>query len=281
MSVEEIKQKYNIKTDDLEEIKAELKNIIKRNHPDQTNDSSNPYITDMTAELGYIESLISNDKKQEISIPVNELVKAFTEIIQMPVRKDREQKEVLNEKFNESINNQLSISKRKFMVSRYSSASISAVLTFLWMFPNQILEHPLLKMLINEWDQGFFMLFFLIIWLYAVMFTCWLWGKYKRIENIEHELIRRIKLESVQNEIFTDFVNSIVPDYFFTKTKFIEYLKNKIDNMFDYKKYHIQEDVVQNMADIILLRAQEYEVIKKVKSNSLIDSFEIIINQEA
>ncbi|RKJ87136.1 hypothetical protein D7Y41_19140 [Anaerotruncus sp. 1XD22-93] len=42
------------------------------------------------------------------------------------------------------------------------------------------------------------------------------------------------------------------------------------------RRFHLREGVIQNMADIILLRAKEYEVIKKVKSHSLVECYEIV-----
>lgn len=115
------------------------------------------------------------------------------------------------------------------------------------------------------------------------MATCFICATTKRVENIEMTLIKNIKLENVQNEIFMHFISHVAPDTVFLKTEFIRYLTNYIyDQMLpkNNRHYQIQEEVIHNMADIILLRAQEQEVIRKIKANSLIDSFEIIINQE-
>lgn len=292
MSIDEIKQKYNLETNSLEEIKVELLKRIKQNHPDESNYravDSNIEITDLIKEYNYIQNLIDPDRKQEVSIPMNEVVKAFTGIMQMPTKKDKE--EVLSEKLNTSINDQVNETRRKMSFRRYSSASITAIITFLWLFPNQVLEHPVVKMLVEDYQQGIYMI--LWAWLCALAFTCMLWVSAKHIENVENNLIKHIELEGVQNTVFMNFVDYIAPECFFVKTRFVDYLKTYIYRRMwrpriryrfhlniGYKK-NIQEEVIQNMADIILLRAQEHEVIRKVKSNSLIDSFEIIMDKES
>lgn len=159
MSIDEIKRKYNIETDSLEEIKAELLKRIKQNHPDESNYKTiddNIEITDLIIEYDYIQSLIGTDRKQEVSIPINEVVKAFTEIMQMPTRKEKDPAEVLSEKLNTSINTQVMATKKKLSFPRYSSIGITAIITFLWLFPKQVLEHPFVKMFVSDYKQGFF-----------------------------------------------------------------------------------------------------------------------------
>lgn len=296
MNIEEIKQKYNIKTDGPEEIKSELLKRIKQNHPDESNYRTvddNIDITDLIEDYNYIQSLIGTDRKQEVSIPINEVVKAFTEIMQMPTKKEKEQVEVLSEKLNTSISNQVMATRRKLSFRRYSSASITAIITFLWLFPNQVLEHPFVKMFVGDYQQGRFMTFILAAWLFTLVATCISWMSAKHIENIENDLTKHIALESVQNTVFMNFIDNIAPECSFVKPQFVEYLASyiyrkmympRIRHRYQLNiglKKRIQEDVIQNMADIILLRAQEHGVIRKVKSNSLIDSFEIIIDQES
>ena len=91
--------------------------------------------------------------------------------------------------------------------------------------------------------------------------------------------MERLKLESVQNEIFMDFLNSISSNKQFSKLDFMEYLACGLSEGKKYRttlRFKPEEEIVQNMADIILLRAKEYGVIKAIKSHSLIDCFEII-----
>ncbi len=70
------------------------------------------------------------------------------------------------------------------------------------------------------------------------------------------------------------------------KLEFMEYLSNGL-NVVDKKKvrasfikhFRLQEEVIQNMAEKILLRAKEYEIIKVIKPNGLIECYEVIIDE--
>ena len=149
MRLEEIQKRYNISSNDLKEVKAQLKTKLKENHPDNNNNFDSDYFSELNNDLAYVEDLIRNSENQNTLVPMSEVLQTLAEIIQVPAKKD---KEVLNEKLSETIQSRLLITRKRLRIPRIGSATMLAVITFLWMFPNQVLEHPFIQMLLGNAD---------------------------------------------------------------------------------------------------------------------------------
>lgn len=282
MRIDDICERYGIESHSLEEIRTELKRMLKDNHPDNNSDYDVDYFTKLKSDLKYVESLLNSS--ETTLVPMNEVIKTLAEILQVPSKKEDNQKEKLEIELSTSVDNQISTVTKRWRIPRYSSTGILAVITFLWMFPNQVLEHPLMKMVFRYNNTEDYIMVITLIWLYMLGFTSFLWLRSVRYERIEKEIIDRVKLDSVQNSIFMKFLNNITPKTQFTKQEFMEYLSDGL-NVVDKKNvrssfikhFRLQEEVIQNMAEIILLRAKEYEIIKTIKPNGLIECYEVTI----
>lgn len=144
-----------------------------------------------------------------------------------------------------------------------------------------------MKMLFRYKNADDYIMVITLIWIYMLGVTSFLWLISVRYERIEKEIIDRVKLDSVQNNIFMKFLDNVSPKMQFTKQEFMEYLSNGL-NVVGKKKvrasfikhFRLQEEVIQNMAEIILLRAKEYEIIKVIKPNGLIECYEVIIEKK-
>ena len=283
MRLDDIRDRYGIiNTDDLEQIKTELKKRLKESHPDNNSNFDSDYFNELKNDLAYVENLIKNSENQNTLVPMSEALQTLAEIIQLPAKKDKDHKDVLNEKLSDNIQSRLIITKKHLRTPRIGSVTTLAVITFLWMFPNQVLEHPLMQVLFGDadrYDRAEFAMIIIFVWLLALVFVILIWVDSVYRERLEKGILERLKLESVQNEIFMNFLNSISPDKQFSKQDFMAYLAQGLSEGQKQRKalhFEPEEEIVQNMADIILLRAKEYEVIKVIKSHSLIDCYEII-----
>lgn len=284
MGINDICERYGIESHSLEEIRTELKRMLKDNHPDNNSDYDVDYFTKLKSDLEFVESLLNSSGTT--LVPMNEVIKTLAEILQVPTKKEENQKEKLEIELSTSVDNQISTVTKRWRIPRYSSTSILAIITFLWMFPNQVLEHPLMKMLFRYKNADDYIMVITLMWIYMLGVTSFLWLTSVRYERIEKEIIDRVKLDSVQNNIFMKFLDNVSPKTQFTKQEFMEYLSNGL-NVVDKKKvgasfikhFRLQEEVIQNMAEIILLRAKEYEIIKVIKPNGLIECYEVIIDE--
>lgn len=191
----------------------------------------------------------------------------------------------MNEKLSENIQSRLLVTKKQLKGSRISSTTIAAIITFLWMFPNQVIEHPLIQMFFGDsmYATTRFAMTITVIWLCVLLYTIIIWCSSIRRERIEKAIMERLKLESVQNEIFMNFLDSLYLNQQFSKREFMKYLAQGLSEEKNQRKtlnFDFEEKIVQNMADIILLRAKDYGVIRKIKSHSLIDCYEIIQDEK-
>ncbi len=286
MKLREIQERYKINSSNLEEIKSQLKAKIKESHPDNNNDYDRDYFIKLNKDLAYVEGLIKIYGNQNTLVPMNEVLNSFAEILQVPVIKDKDSKEVLDEKLSINIQSRLLMTKKSLRVPRIGSAAVVAVITFLWMFPNQVMEHPLMQLLFDNVGQVKieFALMTTVVWLLTLMCAILYWGYSIRRERIEKCIMERIKLESVQNDIFMNFLRSISPSKKFSKQDFMKYLAHGLSEGQKRRKvlcFDPEEEIIQNMADIILLRAKEYEIIKASKPNGLIECYEILQDELA
>lgn len=283
--LEEIKAKYNISAGDLEEFGSALKGKLKESHPDNNKEYNSDYFTELNNDLTYVESLIKNSENQNTLVPMNEVLQTLAEIFQAPVKADKDPKEVLNEKLSANIQSLFLITKKHLRTFRIGSTTVTAIITFLWMFPNQIIEHPLIQMFFGDskYEITRFAMIITVIWLCVLLYTIIIWCSSIRRERIVKAIMERLKLESVQNEIFMNFLDSLYQDRQFSKREFMKYLAWGLSEKKNQRKtlnFNFEEEMVQNMADIILLRAIDYGVIRKIKSHSLIDCYEIIQDEK-
>ena len=281
MRLDEIRKRYNISSDNLEEIKLQLKAEIKESHPDNNNNFDSDYFSELNSDLNYVENLIRNSRHQNTLVPVSEVLQTFAEILQVPIKKDEDPKEVLNEKLSENIQSRLLRTKKYLRVPRIGSATIATIITFLWMFPNQVMKHPLIRMVFGSSEYGTIQFAKIItaVWLSILLCAITIWMISISRERIEKGIMEQLKLESVQNKIFMHFLDSISPNKQFSKLDFMEFLAHRLGKGQKQRKilyFKSEEEIVQNMADIILLRAKEYGIIKAIKSKCLIDCYEIV-----
>ena len=279
--LEKIKAKYNIITSDFEEIKYALKEKLKESHPDNNNNYDADYFTELIGDLEYVERLIGRDGVQETLVPISEVVNTLKDMLQVPLKKEIDEKELLDMRLSESIHSQMIMVKKHWWTYRISSATVLVIITFLWSFPNQVVKHPLTQMIFdNVWHlTERYVIVITFIWLCVLLFTIAYWLVTIRSERTEKAIVDRLKLESMQNKIFMEFMHEISPKSYFSKEDFMMYLSDKFmqrTGKFCISYFQLREEVVQSMADIILFRAKEREVIRTVKSHSLLECYEII-----
>lgn len=307
MNIEEIRRKFNIAADDLDGIKDELKKKICEKHPDNNPDKSDDYVQELNAALDFVRNL-QKEKKQMV-VPVDDILRALSEVFRDNKKQEIVEIETLNKRLAENIEYHNKSAKRSGAVRRWTSTFVFGILTFLWAFPKEIFDHPVLQLFWKNIDTSeyvMFSFFILLIWLYLMAFTISLWIQTLKMENIEKNLIDKLKSESIQNRLFISFTEKECKDDKFSKSFFMDYIYRKMtienyekmskeieDIFYIYsersffgfstyqiykvrKKLQVDDELLQSTADIILLRALEKGLIEKVRSNSLIDEYKLI-----
>ena len=95
--------------------------------------------------------------------------------MQVSVKKEDNQKEKLEIELSTSVYNQISTVTRRWRIPRYSSTSILAIITFFFFFPNQVLEHSLMKMIFRYKNADDYIMVITWIWIYMLGVTSFLW----------------------------------------------------------------------------------------------------------
>lgn len=291
MKLDEIQKRYNISANELEEIKTELRKRLKECHPDNNVDFDRDYFWQLKEDLDNIEKLLKEPNSNAL-IPVNDVAQVISEVVRISEKRGDEQnkKEKFEKELSVSVDNQILMIKKRRRVFKYSPATILAIITFLWLFPQQVVNHPIVQHVFGKIIVNEYIMCISVLWLLALGITSLWWLKVVKEERIEKEIANKVKLESVQNKIFMNFLKTISPEKRFTKLQFMKYLSYGRNLVLPMgmrellgrrgRRFRLQEEVVQNMADIILLRAKEYGMIKTLKSRSLIERYEVISDEE-
>lgn len=293
MNISEIREKYGIESTELENIKYELRKLLKNAHPDNNNgECDTEHFDEIMNALDFVDrEMIGGSEKNEVQVLSEALVSIIRSTnnsselsIQKEIERRKEKLETDIEKYSSPI-----IGETR--VSRYSTVGITAVITFLWLLPDKVLSHPFFKWITT--DDAFadvhFTLIFFIIWIYMLMFTGLCWYRTFIIEKKEKEILSRIKNKSLQNRMMMDFIENLSFNgtLSFSREQFLEYILNELGEMFGSLQYRItrrkkhlyncfSQEIIENVTDIILMNAEEHKVIKKDEKRSLIDYYSII-----
>ncbi len=287
MTIEEIKREFGIKSNNISEIRKELRDIVKEIHPDKneglfkTEKDESKYHKTLKA-IEFLDQDFSLVPKVEITALATMLRD------QLPSRKEGNAIKILEDRgvrFLKSIKDSAAIPK-------VSSTVIATILSFLWLFPSTIAEHPILSKYLTA-DN----LLFTGIWLYSIMFSGIYWLTAKTREDKIDSAVKRLNLESVQNRLFKSFIQ--LETYSqertkvlrFTKDDFIEYLTNLDMITLDYspgrlrrsladilwfmptRKRNINLELSQILADIIIERVVGRGLIEVEKGKGLSDTY--------
>lgn len=214
MHLDEIRKKYDAEDDSLEDIKRKLRSKVKETHPDNSIDNyDKDSFEELKEDLEFIEKQIIKEKpKTEIRMTPNDFLEIIQEMKGLDIYKKNNTQNELQKKFDESIQEQTVKFTKQFKVKRYSLTGLTTLITFLWMIPERILEHPILKQLFSGKVYFSFIYILSIVWVFFLFCTILYWVITFKIERVEKEILDEVKIESVQNTLFMDYIKYHVKD---------------------------------------------------------------------
>ncbi len=281
-SISQIKKDFQIDSDNLELIRDHINKIRINNHPDKTNgEFENENLKELyyksNSAIEYIDS-IKHNHSLVIVEKMTDLMKVITELI--PANKQNSLEQNLDSKISFAISN----FRSKLFIPKVSLTAITAVITFLFLFPNQIKDNPFLSHFINPESNTF-----ALIWLSFLIYSGFLWIIAYSNEEKEKRKLALLKVDSVQNKIFEDFVRKECSENIFTKDKLTRFIfRNSDKNGFEerhqvigliinrfFGSNMITLEIAQNTAELIIARCEKNKVIEKLPSHTLSDTYEI------
>lgn len=288
-SIDEIKKDFGISSSDISEIKTELREILKEIHPDKNGEK----FKNKLDEVNYHKILSAFEFfEQEFAFVAKAELTALTAIIKDSSSPLKEQKQI--EVLDKKIDSILQKYKDSIRTPKISSAVISVVFTFLWLFPSTIKDHPILSRFISSGSVAF-----TVIWFYSVCITGGYWLLAKRRELRIEEATKKLGLEFIQNRLFNLFIKTRAEtketnNVGFTKDQLITFLTeldffsltlnpdhrqhfNPFEILLLIKRVdrNISLDVAQSLADIIIERAKKKNFLQLKADNNLVDTFEL------
>jgi ABC-type multidrug transport system fused ATPase/permease subunit len=279
-SITEIRLDFDISNNEIEDIQKELEKIRVEYHPDktggefQTDDAKEKYHNADEA-LNFIETLKSNQSLMVIE-KMTDLMKKVTDLIPSTTARP------LENTLDTNITNSISSYRSKYLLPKISLTAITAIVTFVFLFPKQISDNPTLSSCINPQDRKFAIAWFVLLF-YCIIF--WIYT-FKNEERAKRTLVN-LKVDSFQNRIFEDFLEIIKTE------KQNDFTKDRLTNFIYYYHYNegisiiskvhnkifgseiVTMEIAQNIAEFIIQRAEKNGVISKVTNYSLSETFRI------
>ncbi len=281
MRLDKIKKNYNLHQDSLLEIKRKLKQILKEAHPDNNEGHYNKNeFEKINEDLEYIESeILKENMKKEITISSGDLLNIIQEPSFVEAFVKLNESDMMRDKLDKSIEKQSLKFTHQFKIRRYSLTSITALVSFLWLIPDKVREHPVFQYLFSLDKYNIFFGILLIFWLVLLIVTIIYWIYTLKLELVEKEILENVKNEDKQNDIFMNFVTIYNKDKAFSVQDFVRHLRWLIEYGIHHKRtkqiivQSLSDEVLQNAAYIILKRAEQRKIIEKVDIKSLIDYY--------
>lgn len=279
-NLDDIKKKFNVDGDNLDDIRKQLVKALVKYHPDKTGgkfeseDSEKKYL-EVEKAIKYID----NEKKSGHLIKENEIkeseIKELVKIIKdiVPEKQRENYHDVINKKIDANVLKLKSANR----VPRITSASITGILTAIMAFPSTITKNPILKKLINLNDK-----IFIILWLCSLYITAILWITTKLNESRYEEQLKKLSDIYEQDKLFEEYISSHREDKI-DKLGFIGFIGGEHeDRHFSmtskilFQNNYLPREVLQVIADNTFSKAEKKGIIEIINNKSMIDEYRII-----
>ncbi len=203
-SIEEIKEYFGIKSDDIEEIRKQLKILLSEIHPDRNggeykNRKQQRDYEELSNAITFIDTTNTS-----LVLTRNEWTSVLQKIEDLAIFKTKNDfitEDEISKQLDTSINTSVIRFQKKHFSYKVSSLIAVTIITTLWTFPSIVEGHKILKRLIYP-DS----LEFTIFWLISLTVTSMLWLYAKVLEKKDDIIKKSYNLESTQNSIFKLFL---------------------------------------------------------------------------
>lgn len=218
-TIKEIIEEFDLEHSEISDVRKELKALLKLVHPDNNGGKG---FKDKVAKLTYnkLMSAIKFIDEQILTITKNELATIVKDLV--PVNDNKEEYLKLARQIKYEIRNL----KKSNLLPRISTSAVAIVISFIWLFPSTVLEHPVLSKIIEPTSQ-----LFTIIWICSLIIVGLVWLVAKRKEKIMKEALNKLNLEMIQNNIF---LKSIRGKIYSAEKEKIDYITFSKDDIIDF-----------------------------------------------
>ncbi len=294
-NLNEIIEEFDLSSSTKNDIRKELKIKLKDCHPGVNKDGE--FLSDekkllferISSAIEFIDAPVELVLSKEIS----DLKKVVQDLA---IRKNEDEislkkEEVLTKKIDSNIKNYATI----HLFPKITSSIIAGLLSIIWLFPKTVSEHMILKKYIDVESPRFS-----LIWLLGLFFTGYLWLILNMLERRDKERKNSLKLESVQNMLFDEFISykgnlgmDEEKEIQFSKEEFIQFIRGfnlrrkefrpeRRDIFSPYRVIFgdskIDMGLAQDLSEIVLSRMQSKELVKVITQKTISDIYIVELN---
>lgn len=268
-SINEIKKDFFIKDEDLSTVRDVLNKMRAEVHPDTTkgifeDKSQEEQYHNINSAIEYIDKLKNNQSLMVIE-KMTDLMKIVADIT------PNNRQNNLENNLNNNISTAVSTHKSIWFLPKISLTAITTILTFIFFLPESISSSPILLKLVNISNE-----MLIRCWLVLLLITIFLWFiAYLNNEAAKKKLML-LKIDSTQNHLFNSFL-SLQKNEIFTKDELTHFIykwnKHEIENKYPlalmFGSDIITIGIAQDIAELVLLRAERNRVLQKAELNKL------------
>jgi cbb3-type cytochrome oxidase subunit 3 len=287
-NTEQIIKDFDLKVSLKEELRKELKKKLKDCHPDKVGGEfktteQKEYFEKISSAIDFLDTPVELSIRQDIG----DLARIVKDLAQIKNENNflYKKEESLATRIDSNVKNYVST----HLFPKIGSSIITGILSMLWFFPKSISEHEVLSRYIDVKSIKF-----TLTWALAIILTCCIWLILNMLERKETDRRNNLKLESIQNKLFDDFLRYMIHEkpresdmIEFTKENFINFIRgfdkkthrlsprqvlfNRIRILLGNSKIDI--GLAQDLSEIILNRMQTKEIIKIISQKTISDIF--------
>lgn len=217
-NIEEIRAEFGLTGQEPDRLRRELKKMLFDLHPDKndgvfSSESDQEEFYKLTEAISFLSQSIQPVQEQSNHlISVQEAIELIRTVERKEIvsqeKEEQEQKRVQEqERKSEQLSNKLKLQYRGWRNRRrvppVSLSVVTAIITFLWLLPDQLSGNKITNTLVYGSDQ--FYAQFTVVWLLLLLLTVWLWLFCYFKEQSYKRIMDRLKLEVVQDQFFNTF----------------------------------------------------------------------------
>ncbi|AEE52856.1 hypothetical protein [Haliscomenobacter hydrossis] len=281
-TIEQVKTILELNSNDFEGIKKELKKVITDLHPDRNGgEYKNGHEKEVYLKASEALEFVEQKENEAINQSSTDLIRIsqLRSLMQMTNENLLPQKiEKKEQEFRSIISEARTESTVPYKLPRISLAVITAILSFIWIFPNQISEHPILKRWISPDDP-----IFAIFWFQLLLITILFWVYAYRLDEKEKSILKSLKLESTHNRIFRDFREEVLErkdKKRFSHTELYEFIQDRYNrrkrspSLFLHQ-VRIDSEILNNLASLIIDKGMERKILNEIEISDFEPIYEI------
>lgn len=264
-NIEEIKGEFNIQSSDIREIRKELKSKLKNVHPDKIGQNQwNSDTKDLFLKINSAIEFIDNITESTL-VPIDqvtELVKVAKDLILNSNQKSTETE------FSLQLQLFADEQRQSFKLPKISAGVITAILSFVWLFPKTVEDHPVLSRFISFDNSGF-----VFGWFITLCYVIAFWIIIIMRERRSKLLIKSLKSDRTQIRLIQDF-SQISNDYF-SKHELVDYIAslfgaNQVNPFLLFRKAKIDLETAESLATVLLEKLLQRKLIIEYTQNPTI-----------